>query len=73
MSLKSHFSFRQRTGKINWKLVSSTSLQSIIEKQKVNELQIILDTIVFSEFDSNDVKAIPIECTSKLINVMQLL
>lgn len=67
------FSFRQRVGKINWKLVTSLDVDDIIINTKIKELQHILDSVTFSECSSSDVRCNSIDSISRLIQIMQLI
>lgn len=67
------FSFRQRAGRFNWKLVSSVDLFAIIDDLRVDELQGALDAVTFSEFTPSDVKRSSVESTTKLVHLMQLM
>jgi hypothetical protein len=66
------FTFRQRAGKLNWKMVSAVNVDNVIENSDTVELQSVIDIITFSEFMPADVKANTVESTSKLVNIMQL-
>lgn len=68
-----HFAFRQRSGKINWNIISAVNLQDVIENLKLNVLQSILDAVTFCEFNSLDVKNTPIDTISQLIQIFQFI
>lgn len=72
MSSKGPFTFRQRAGRLDWRKVSSVDVDDVVLNLKVEELQTLLDTVTFSEFDSLEVKSNTIEQITKLINIMQL-
>jgi hypothetical protein len=69
----SRFAFRQRVGKINWNAVTSIDLDELLEDVKLNELQSVLDIVTFCSFSPTDVRHAPIESTSKLVNIFQLM
>ena len=65
------FSFRQRVGKINWNVVSSVSIQDVVEHLDVNELQAVLDAITFCEFGPSDIRNCPIDTVAQLVQIFQ--
>jgi hypothetical protein len=67
------FSFRQRVGHLNWKLISSTDLFRIVDNVEIDELQGILDPVTFCEFTVTDVKRNTVESVTKLVHIMQFL
>lgn len=67
------FSFRQRVGKLNWKILSSIDIDHIIQEANIAELQSLIDIVTFSDFTPADVKNNTIEAISKLVNIMQLI
>lgn len=69
----STFSFRQRVGKLNWKVISSVDVDSVVEETDIVELQSVIDIVTFSEFCPVDVKENTIESVCKLVNIMQLI
>lgn len=73
MSAMTNFTFRQRVGKLNWKLVSSIELEDVIMGLKVFELQSVLDSITFCEFDSREIKNNSVESIRKLVQIQQLI
>jgi hypothetical protein len=69
----SSFTFRQRAGRLDWRRVSSIDVEDVVLNLKVEELQVLLDTVTFSEFDALEVKSNTIEHITKLVNLMQLI
>lgn len=69
---KGPFTFRQRAGRLDWRKVSSVDVEDVVLHLKVEELQALLDTITFSEFDALEVKSNTIDHVTKLVNLMQL-
>lgn len=67
------FAFRQRIGTLDWKTISSIDIEIIIEENQIEELQSIIDNIIFSEIKNNDIKNTSIIEIKKLINIMQLM
>lgn len=67
------FTFRQRAGRLDWKVISSIDLDEVIINLRVNELQSVLDSVAFSEILPQDIKHNTIDHVSKLIQVMQLI
>jgi hypothetical protein len=66
------FTFRQRAGKLNWKIVSSVNVDNVVENSDTVELQSVIDIVTFSEFAPADVKANTVDSVSQLVNIMQL-
>lgn len=60
-------------GKLDWKLISSVSLEAIIQETNISELQSILDPITFCDISPNDIKNNTVESISKLTSLMQLI
>eukprot|EP01031_Cornospumella_fuschlensis_P042308 gene42308-51666_t len=73
MPSKNLFHFRQRAGKLDWKAVSSLSVDNILIKGHIEDLQYILDQVTFSEFSPLDVRNNSIDQVAKLVQVMQLI
>lgn len=71
--MASAFSFRQRVGKLDWKLISSINLEDIILNMKISELQGVLDEVTFCDFSAVDVKGNTVDSISKLVQLMQLI
>lgn len=69
---KSGFAFRQRAGRMDWRLISAANVEDILLRVKIDELQSLLDTITFSEFDSLEVRSNTIDNVAKLVHLMQL-
>ena len=65
----SAFGFRQRVGAVDFHAVTSVSLEKIIEGNEFNELQLLLDTVTFSEFTEDDCRGQSIGALTKLIHV----
>jgi hypothetical protein len=65
------FSFRQRVGRIDWKVISSCDTEEIVSRNKVADLQALLDILTFSEFDPIEVKTNTIDNVAKLVQLMQ--
>ncbi|RYH27811.1 hypothetical protein EON65_13135, partial [archaeon] len=72
-SSKQVFHFRQRAGRLDWKAVSSLSVDNILIKGHIEDLQYILDQVTFSDFSPMDVRNNSIDQVSKLVQVMQLI
>ena len=60
-------------GKLDWKLISSVSLDDIIQKSNISDLQSLLDPITFCEIGSIDIKSNTVESIAKLTHIMQLI
>jgi myosin heavy subunit len=67
------FAFRQRVGNLNWKAISSVDLEAIIDDNQIEELQSIIDEVIFSEIKNQDIKGTSISELKKLIQIMQLM
>lgn len=67
------FSFRQRTGDIDWRAITSTKCEEIVLKGDPQPLQHVLDVVTFSEFRPEDVSRNSIESVCKLVNILQLI
>lgn len=67
------FKFRYRNGRMNLKALSSLDIDFITRTGSTEELQKVLDTVTFSYYQADDVKASSCETTAKVVNVMQLL
>lgn len=67
------FTFRQRIGKLDWKAVSSVSVEDIVLNLKISELQSVLDEVTFCDFSAIDVKTNTVESITKLVQLMQLI
>lgn len=67
------FSFRQRVGKLNWKKISGINLEAVVDELDLDELQVVLDNVTFSEVRPTDIRSSSVESTTKLICVMQLM
>jgi hypothetical protein len=67
------FAFRQRVGNLNWKAISSIDLEAIIDDNQIEELQSIIDDVIFSEIKNHDIKGTSITELKKLIHAMQLM
>ena len=65
------FSFRQRVGAINFHSVTSVSLRKIIESNDIGALQMLLDTVTFSDFTEDDCRGQSIGAVTKLVHVRQ--
>ena len=63
------FSFRQRVGAIDFHSLTSVSLRKVIESNDIGELQTLLDTVTFSDFNENDCREQSIGAVTKLVNV----
>jgi chemotaxis protein histidine kinase CheA len=72
-SMSSSFSFRQRTGNIDWRAVTSVKVEDVILKGNPGPLQQVLDAVTFAEFRPDDVKNNSIESVYKLVNILQLI
>ena len=53
--------------------MTSIDLDELLEDVKLNELQSVLDVVTFCSFSPTDVRHAPIESTSKLVNIFQLM
>jgi hypothetical protein len=70
-SQQGSFTFRQRAGRLNWKLISSLDVNDIVIHVNIHELQQVLDSITFSEVVGDDIKNNTVDAVNKLIHVMQ--
>jgi hypothetical protein len=68
-----NFTFRQRAGKLDWKLVTAISLDDLFKNMKIRHLQSILDPVTFCEFCVDDVKGNSVESITLLVKLMQLI
>ena len=66
------FTFRQRAGRLDWKVISSIDIDEIVINLKINELQSVLDSITFSEVSTTDIKHNTVDHVVRLIQIMQL-
>ena len=66
------FAFRQRVGQINWKAISSVDLESVIDDNRIEQLQSIVDEVAFCDVKSADVKGTGVHDLKQLIHIMQL-
>lgn len=73
MLSKKTFSFRQRVGHLNWKLVSGVDIFRVVDELQIDELQSVLDPVAFCEFTANDVRRNTVESITKLVQLMQLI
>eukprot|EP01038_Epipyxis_sp_PR26KG_P011852 gene11852-15858_t len=71
--MQTEFAFRQRVGKLDWKQISSVNIENIYHHFKIQELQVIVDLVTFSEFTNEDVKNNTIDSLSLLVRLMQLI
>lgn len=67
------FAFRQRVGDVNWRAVSSVDVERIVDDNKIEELQSIIDDVTFCDVKSSDIKGNTIHSTKKFIHLMQLM
>lgn len=67
------FAFRQRVGDVNWRAVSSVDVERIIDDNKIEELQSIIDDVTFCDVKSSDIKGNTIHSTKKFVHLMQLM
>jgi hypothetical protein len=67
------FAFRQRVGDVNWRAVSSVDVEQIVDDNKIEELQSIIDDVTFCDVKSSDIKGNTIHSTKKLVHLMQLM
>lgn len=67
------FNFRQRAGKLDWRQISSISVDDVVLNWKVEDLQLVLDHVTFAEFLPSDVKHNTIDSVAKLVQIMQLI
>lgn len=67
------FAFRQRVGDVNWRAVSSVDVERIVDDNKIEELQSIIDDVTFCDVKSSDIKGNTIHSTKKLVQLMQLM
>jgi hypothetical protein len=67
------FAFRQRVGPVNWKAISSVDIEAVIDENKIEELQSIVDDVAFCEIKTADVKGTGIQDLKRLIHLMQLM
>lgn len=67
------FSFKSRVSKINWRLISSIDLDSIISQTKIESLQNIIDEVTFTDIDREDIQCVDNENIIKLTTLLQLL
>ncbi len=68
---KNSFTFRQRAGRLNWKLISSLDVEDVVINVNISALQNVLDSVTFSEIVEDDIKRNTIDSVHKLIHIMQ--
>jgi hypothetical protein len=67
------FAFRQRIGALNWKDITAIDLELVIDQHQIEELQSIIDDVIFSDIQVKDIRGASVIDLKKLINIMQLM
>lgn len=67
------FTFRQRANRINWNEITSLKLNDVIVNTNIKKLQNVIDIVIFSYFNHEEVRNNSIESISKLVNILQLI
>jgi hypothetical protein len=67
------FAFRQRIGALNWKEITAIDLEIVIDQHQIEELQSIIDDVIFSDIQVKDIRGASILDLKKLVNIMQLM
>lgn len=67
------FAFRQRIGSLNWKDITALDLELVIDEHQIEELQSIIDDVIFSDIQVKDIRGVSIVDLKKLIHIMQLM
>lgn len=65
------FAFRQRVGKLNWKVISSIDMDDLVDKVSVGELQTVLDSLTFCQFTEKETNNQSSKLVTKACQLMQ--
>jgi hypothetical protein len=65
------FAFRQRVGRLNWKVINSIDTDNLVEKVSISELQAVLDSVTFCKFTENEINRQSSELVTKVCHLMQ--
>lgn len=66
------FTFQRRYAKLNWRTISRTSLERIVERIDTHSLEQMLEPLAFARLRLGDVSSVPEEWLLKLLRLYQL-
>lgn len=66
------FTFQRRYAKLNWRTISQTSLERIVERIDTRSLEQMLEPLAFARLRLGDVSSVPEEWILKLLRLYQL-